>query len=153
MGLEHRFHKWPFGTQQQQIISQLISPFTKEAQINTFLLHSYGLATHLGESSLATVDSCSAHKLESYLNTFSKPSESSSKISLFLFKEQVNNHILKREPKGKMKDPSQTRNEQALILSRRTLVEPRRGNAKYQQVLHARSSLLFQFNVQLIIAV
>ena len=86
-------------------------------------------------------------------NTFSKPSEGSSKISLFLFKEQVNNHILKREPKGRMKDPSQTRNEQALILSRRTLVEPRQGNAKYQQVLHARSSLLFQFNVQLITAV
>lgn len=117
---------------------------TKEAQISTFLLHSHGLAT---------ADSCSAHELESYLNTFSKPSESSSKISLFLFKEQVNNHILKREPKGKMKDPSQTRNEQALTLSRRTLVEPRRGKAKYQQVLHARSSLLFQFNVQLVIAV
>lgn len=61
MGLQYKFHKWPFE-QQQQIISQLTLALSKEAQIYTFPLRSQGL----GESSLAG-GTWRCIKLESWL--------------------------------------------------------------------------------------
>lgn len=105
MGLKYEFHKWPFE-QRKQIISQLTFQFAKKTQINTFPAQTGGFAHTRVSGSLATWVAAVHASYSPNENTFSKPSESS-RIRI-LFKEQVNNHIFKREPKGKMKDPSQT---------------------------------------------
>lgn len=107
MGLEYEFHKWPFE-QQKQILSQITQCIP--------IAHSKGLAMHVAESSRA--GGCSPRVRVPFRVQSAQLLRAAAGLEFSLRGRLT--ITFKKGPKGKMKDPSQTNQQQALTLPRGT---------------------------------